>query len=251
MLMIYSRGKKVFRKFEEDNSGVAGGGIQPRVLFPSARGTRARGLHSTQEEGQSEDAKHGAEGLFTPEDEIDHFATISEASSGPRNSSETVTTTEETKAALKEEVEKSEITPLKGDYPEEEGDGTPSAKMGAGEENPEVEKNNMEDLPEKRTRAPPIAPSVSSVASSNILGFGRRPRITKSVSNLSNGEGKAPGLRRSKRLASVEPEQSSDIGKATIKQKLASKRGRTDDPAFQDTGKSMDVQGGTRKRAKH
>ena len=116
----------------------------------------------------------------------------------------------------------------------------------------EEKSGDVEGQWKKPTRAPSAAPSVSSVASSNILSFGRRPRITKSVSNLSNGEGKAPALRRSKRLASTEPEPSTGIGKATIKQKLASKRGRTHDSALENTEKwAMEVQGGTRKRTKH
>ena len=160
---------------------MLGGGIEPRVLFPSARGTRSHEIS---------------------EDEINHFTAILEShetSPEPPKHPSAVTDIGQTGSIMKEEIEKVEkITHVVGDeifdgqenY-EEETKTIPGAE----------EKNDgMEGQQKKRARAPSVAPSVSSVASSNILSFGRRPRITKSVSSLSYGEGKVPELRRSKRL---------------------------------------------------
>jgi len=260
---------KVFRKFEEDNSGVLGGPVQ-RVLFPSARGTRSRGPHSLEvEEAQPAAPTEGFLGGASDDDEVDHFAAISDSDntpSTPINKSKRKTTVEKVeeeveeklKTVIEEEVkvlEEVEVEEEKGEKTNEEKSDEEKeieATSLEEEEKIEPEKVCLEEQPDKRTRAPSVAPSVSSVASSNILSFGRRPRITKSVSNLSNDEGKAPALRRSKRLASVEPEPTPDIGKATIKQKLASKRGRSEDSALEDTGKwALEVQGGSRKKSRY
>ena len=254
---------KVFRKFEEDNSGVLGGPVE-RVLFPSARGTRSRGPRSLQvEETQPTTPTVGFFGGASDDEEIDHFAAISDSDntpSTPTNTSKRKATIGKVEEKLKTVIEE-EVKALE-EGGEEKGEKTDEVKLDEekkiettspeGEEEVEPEKPGLEEQPDKRTRTPSVAPSVSSVASSNILSFGRRPRITKSVSNLSNGEGKAPALRRSKRLASVEPEPTPDIGKATIKQKLASKRGRSEDSALEDTGKwALEVQGGIRKKSKY
>lgn len=269
---------KVFRKFEEDNSSVLGGGPVQRVLFPSARGTRSRGLRSVQEEiPPSADPKEN-EGFLggasdDDEEEIDHFAAIFEsdnAPSTPIKKSKKITTIKKVekkievhlKTVVEEKIiaNKSDLDKEGSKFDEEnaveavaeEEAEEAEEDEGAEEEKVEPEKAVIEEQPEKSTRAPSVAPSVSSVASSNILGFGRRPRITKSVSNLSNGEGKAPALRRSKRLASVEPEPIPEIGKATIKQKLASKRSRGEELALDDTQRwALGVQGGTRKKTKN
>jgi len=256
---------KVFRKFEEDNSGVLGGPVQ-RVLFPSARGTRSRGSRSIEvEETQSTATIEGFLGGASDDDEeVDHFAALSEPDPTPTNKSKRKTAVEKVVEKVEERLEKiieKEANVLEeeeekvGEKPDEEqSDEEREIEPACLEEEEKVEpdKVRLEEQPDKRTRTPSVAPSVSSVASSNILSFGRRPRITKSVSNLSNGEGKVPALRRSKRLASVEPESIPDIGKATIKQKLASKRGRSEDSALQDTGKwALEVQGGSRKKSKY
>ncbi|KAF8425775.1 hypothetical protein BGX38DRAFT_1279175 [Terfezia claveryi] len=265
--MVYTvRGMKVFRKFEEDNSRVLSGPVQ-RVLFPSARGTRSRGSRSLEvEEAQPAVPTKGFLGGASDDDEeVDHFAAISDSDntpSTPTNQSKRKVTVENAgekveeklKTVIEEEVEgeeggKREKTDEEKSYEET---GIEATSPEEEEKKFDPEKVCLEEQPEKRTRAPSVAPSVSSVASSNILSFGRRPRITKSVSNLSNDEGKTPALRRSKRLASVEPEPTPDIGKATIKQKLASKRGRSEDSALEDTGKwALEVQGGSRKKSRY
>lgn len=111
------------------------------------------------------------------------------------------------------------------------------------------------ELVEPRGRAASVAPSVSSVASSNILSsFTRRPRITKSVSNLGNSDC-AGGLRRSKRLLSVEPlpmPPITDSDKTSIKHKLSAKRGRSEDVALEETEKwALGIAGGIRKRVRN
>ncbi|KAF8420627.1 hypothetical protein EV426DRAFT_576216 [Tirmania nivea] len=266
--MVYTvRGMKVFRKFEEDNSRVLGGPVQ-RVLFPSARGTRRRGsrplgVEEAQSAARTESFLGGASDDV---EEVDHFAAISDSDNTPSTPTKRKTTVENVgeeveeklKAVIEEEVkdlkEEGEEKE-KGERADEEKSDEEKGREAASseeEEKAEPEKVCLEEQPDKRTRAPSVAPSVSSVASSNILSFGRRPRITKSVSNLSNDEGKAPALRRSKRLASIEPEQTPDVGKATIKQKLASKRGRSEDSALEDTGKwALEVQGGSRKKSRY
>lgn len=237
---------------------MLGKGIRPRVLFPSARGTRTRGLGTVQEEEDQLEAvpsrEAGEVANEISEDDIDHSTTILEPHEAspeppkPPGAPGAVTDIEQAESLVKGETKK--ITHVVED---EIFDGLENCGEEAKTDIVVEEKSDdMEGQRKKRTRAPSVAPSVSSVASSNILSFGRRPRITKSVSNLSNGEGKAPALRRSKRLASTEPEPSTEIGKTTIKQKLTSKRGRTHDSMLENTEKwAMEVQGGTRKRTKH
>lgn len=216
--------------------------IQPRVLFPSTRGIRARGLGTVQEEEDQSEA--------VPSHEVGEGA--HENSKGDIDPPTAILESPPPKHTAKEEEEKKveKITHAVEDeiFDEQENDGEETKTAFTVKE-----KNDDVEVQQKKcTRAPSVAPSVSSVASSNILSFGRRPRITKSVSNLSTGEGKAPALRRSKRLASTEPEPSTEIGKTAIKQKLASKRGRTHDSMLENTEKwAMEVQGGTRKRTKH
>ncbi|RPB21039.1 hypothetical protein L211DRAFT_851778 [Terfezia boudieri ATCC MYA-4762] len=269
--MVYTvRGMKVFRKFEEDNSRVLSGPVQ-RVLFPSARGTRSRRSRSLEVvEAQPAVPTEGFLGGASDDDEeVDHFAAISDSDNTPStthtNQSKRKATVENAgekvkeklKTVIEEEVEevegeeggKVEKTDEQKSYADTEIEATSPEEE---KKKVEPEKVCLEEQPDKRTRAPSVAPSVSSVASSNILSFGRRPRITKSVSNLSNDEGKAPALRRSKRLASVEPDPTPDIGKATIKQKLATKRGRSEDSALEVTGKwALEVQGGSRKKSRY
>ncbi|KAF8444199.1 hypothetical protein BGX38DRAFT_1271735 [Terfezia claveryi] len=220
------RGMKVFRKFEEDNSRVLSGPVQ-RVLFPSARGTRSRGSRSLEvEEAQPAVPTKGFLGGASDDDEeVDHFAAISDSDntpSTPTNQSkrkEEVEGEEGGKREKTDEEKSYEETGIEATSPEEE------------ERKFDPEKVCLEEQPEN------LRPQT---------------RITKSVSNLSNDEGKTPALRRSKRLASVEPEPTPDIGKATIKQKLASKRGRSEDSALEDTGKwALEVQGGSRKKSRY
>ena len=276
LIALNSRGMKVFRKFDEDSPG-GGGPVQPRVLFPSARQTHSRASHTLEDKEptpqQQANDNPNEDGETFGDEDADHFAAIFESDSAPPPLSELVkeeTTIEKVKVSVEVEttLETNELQSASEKEAEETEDGAEEKEPENhedtdNEDQEKVEKEKVEteeqeeearvEQPaEKPARAPSVAPSVSSIASSNILSFGRRPRITKSVSNLSNGEGHAP-LRRSKRLASVEPEQllpaGADAGKASIKQKLASKRSRSDDSALEDTERwALGVQGGIRKK---
>ncbi|KAI5805530.1 hypothetical protein DFH27DRAFT_551607 [Peziza echinospora] len=371
--MVYTfRGMKVFRKFEDDNDEVLGHSIQPRVLFPSARRTRATKPRVLEEEEEVEQQnKHEAasqsplatqsdteedgkqdsstdvdddnncgeekeeSGPFTSRLKASRFTTPPPAAPATTSKSKGAVSSEQNggsrksrKIDVRKEHEDKEDKDKDGKHDddeheqhEEEDDHAYDEKkmkkhehiennnkrQKEGKDQEKKEKNNEEEDDDhhhhrdddifsasKPPRSASVAPSVSSsvASSSNIMSsFGRRPRITKSVSNLSSsceisksykfstttttttstttntttiantanvGSGMGAGLRRSKRLASVEPEAIpiEEIGKALLKVRGAAagsaKRGRSPDGALEHTERwAHGVSGGIRKRYKN